>query len=462
MRWSTAASVGIVVVLAMAIMVFAYVMLASAGVIGNTYTLRVEFDNAQGVTKGTEVRLAGVKIGDVESVDVSPGNRALLKLRISQKYIIPADSDIVLASSGLLTAPIVEIVPKRRGPTPKDVRRGTAPPTLDQLLPEGHRLLTNLTQLSKSAQQLLGDPRLKRNLNRSTENIAVVSERGKTIAANLESASVGARQVATEFRGTAARLDRTAALVQQTVAENRGKLGDTLTSVNDTLGAMQGLVKELTTVVADPKVKGSLRGTVANLEQTTGNLAKLSGNLQQLSSDPKLNEDLRATVTGTRATVEETQRLFARLNKILGSSRSGTAGARERVRNTDLTVDIAQQANPGRPRLDLNAFVPAGPGRFYRFGLYDLSERNKLNLQVGQPLGGSSSVRYGMYASRLGVGVDVGPPSHPRFSADLYSLADPQLDLRGRVGLKRGLDLTFGVQSVFQRNSPTLGVTWRK
>src|SRR6476469_8098982 len=136
MRWSTAAGVGVVVVVAAAILVASFVLLESAGVIGNTYPVLVDFPDAQGVTKGTDVRLAGVKIGEVEDVSLSPGNRALLKLRILQKYTIPRDADIQLGSSGLLSAPIVQIVPKRQWPTDRGVRHGVSPPSLDQLLPE--------------------------------------------------------------------------------------------------------------------------------------------------------------------------------------------------------------------------------------------------------------------------------------------------------------------------------------
>src|SRR5262245_16778131 len=110
MRWSTAAGVGVVVVVAVAILVSAFVLLESAGVIGNTYPLVVEFDNAQGVAKGTEVRLAGVKIGEVEQVSLSPGNRAQMKLRILQRYAVPADAVIRLSSSGLFAPPLVEII----------------------------------------------------------------------------------------------------------------------------------------------------------------------------------------------------------------------------------------------------------------------------------------------------------------------------------------------------------------
>src|SRR4051794_32345047 len=156
MRWSTAAGVGVVVVVAAAILVASFVLLESAGVIGNTYPLVVEFDNAQGVTKGTEVRLAGVKIGEGEEVGLSPGNRARLKLRILQRYTVPADAEIRLASSGLLTAPVVEIVPRRQGPSERGVRHGITPPTFDQILPDAQKLIANLNGLSTSMQGLVG------------------------------------------------------------------------------------------------------------------------------------------------------------------------------------------------------------------------------------------------------------------------------------------------------------------
>jgi phospholipid/cholesterol/gamma-HCH transport system substrate-binding protein len=352
-------------------------------------------------------------------------------------------------------------VPKQRGPVEPGIRQGTSAPTLDQLLPKGEELLTNLSNLSTSMQELIGDRRLRNNLQRSSENLTLATERGKVIAANLEQASLEGRRIASQFRVTSSRIDRTAAMVQGTVSENRGKLGQTLTSVNDTLVAVQGLVEQLTVLVADPKVKGSLQNSAANVEQTTANLVKLSSHLEKLSSDPQLTDDLKATVKGMRATVEETQRLFGRLNRIVGSGSQATQGARERLRQTEVVLDVGQETSPGRLRVDANAVVPAGPGRFYRLGAYDLGERNRLNLQIGQPLG-KHSLRYGLYASRLGVGLDVGAPSHPTLAADLYGTDEPQLDITARARLRPGLDLKIGVQSLFGENAPMVGVTLRK
>src|SRR5689334_17976400 len=118
MRWSTAAGVGVVVVVAAAIMIAVYVLLASAGVIGNTYTVVADFKDAQGITPGTEVRLAGVKIGDVapNGVTLTPSNRALIKMRILQRYPLSPHATFQIASTGLLTSPIIEVIPPEQGP----------------------------------------------------------------------------------------------------------------------------------------------------------------------------------------------------------------------------------------------------------------------------------------------------------------------------------------------------------
>ena len=67
-------------------------------------------------------------------------------------------------------------------------------------MPQAQRLLTNLTGLTQSLQDILGDRQLIGNLKRSTENLAEVSERGKAIAMNLQETSVSGREIAARFK----------------------------------------------------------------------------------------------------------------------------------------------------------------------------------------------------------------------------------------------------------------------
>lgn len=76
------------------------------------YPLTASFRSLEGVTLGTDVRLAGVKIGTVTAIDLNPQTfRADTTVLIDQNIVIPDDSAITVASEGLLGGNFIEIVP---------------------------------------------------------------------------------------------------------------------------------------------------------------------------------------------------------------------------------------------------------------------------------------------------------------------------------------------------------------
>jgi ABC-type transport system involved in resistance to organic solvents, periplasmic component len=76
------------------------------------YTLYASFRSAEGVRPGTEVRLAGVKIGTVSSLTLDPLDfRARLAITMDPSLELPADSTIQVASEGILGGTFVEILP---------------------------------------------------------------------------------------------------------------------------------------------------------------------------------------------------------------------------------------------------------------------------------------------------------------------------------------------------------------
>lgn len=78
----------------------------------STYPLQASFRSLEGVSVGTDVRLAGVKIGSVSGVVLNPETyRADTTVSLQQGVEIPDDSAIVIASEGLLGGNFVEIVP---------------------------------------------------------------------------------------------------------------------------------------------------------------------------------------------------------------------------------------------------------------------------------------------------------------------------------------------------------------
>ncbi len=78
----------------------------------NGYTLIAKFNNIDGITSGSDVKIAGVKIGSVDSQDLDQKSyQAVLKLSINPNIKIPLDSSIKVSSEGLLGSKFLQINP---------------------------------------------------------------------------------------------------------------------------------------------------------------------------------------------------------------------------------------------------------------------------------------------------------------------------------------------------------------
>ncbi|NAZ37884.1 outer membrane lipid asymmetry maintenance protein MlaD [Rubellimicrobium sp. CFH 75288] len=74
--------------------------------------LTASFRSVEGISLGSDVRMAGVKIGSVSAIRLDPETfRAQTELTLLGGLAIPEDSSAVVASEGLLGGSFVEIVP---------------------------------------------------------------------------------------------------------------------------------------------------------------------------------------------------------------------------------------------------------------------------------------------------------------------------------------------------------------
>lgn len=102
---------GAVLAAAIAFMVYAG-QATGFGSTGAGYPLSASFRSLEGVGVGTDVRLAGVKIGSVTDVTLNPETyRADTTVSVINGIEIPDDSAIVVSSEGLLGGNFVEIIP---------------------------------------------------------------------------------------------------------------------------------------------------------------------------------------------------------------------------------------------------------------------------------------------------------------------------------------------------------------
>lgn len=76
------------------------------------YEVTASFPDVDGVEVGTEVRLAGVKVGRVTAVRLNPQTyMADARLRIPDDVVLPLDSAAIIQSDGLLGGAYIQIQP---------------------------------------------------------------------------------------------------------------------------------------------------------------------------------------------------------------------------------------------------------------------------------------------------------------------------------------------------------------
>lgn len=102
---------GVVLAAALGFLVYAGQMTGVTA--GQTeYPLTASFRSADGVDVGTDVRLAGVKVGRVTALELDPATyRAETEFTVREGIDVPDDSAVAVSSEGLLGGNYVEILP---------------------------------------------------------------------------------------------------------------------------------------------------------------------------------------------------------------------------------------------------------------------------------------------------------------------------------------------------------------
>ncbi|WP_420347259.1 outer membrane lipid asymmetry maintenance protein MlaD [Pelagibius sp.] len=101
----------VVLVVAVVFIVFAFRTTTIEGGDGG-YVLLVEFDDASGLVSGTDVRMAGVKVGTVVSQRLNPDTYfAEVSLSIDESIKLPSDTSARIIPEGLLGGNYVALEP---------------------------------------------------------------------------------------------------------------------------------------------------------------------------------------------------------------------------------------------------------------------------------------------------------------------------------------------------------------
>jgi ABC-type transporter Mla subunit MlaD len=449
----------------------------------NSYILRVAFDDTKGITTQAPVRMQGVEVGDVENIHLNTSRhpfRPIVELQIDDRYNIPADSKITISTGVLISNAQVDITPGVGPAIPhdtKEVLQGQAGASaLAELSPElsdtvtrfnktfdmlnrdlgslTHRLNRVLDQTSvllatsnrtvKHTDDLIGNPKLKRELMESADNL---------------------RAVTMDARKTA---DRMSEDLKTLVKSSRGKfddlsdkLLDLLTKVGNTVDEANTVVAKLTEEVTDPRLQQSLQETAELARTTLARFNQIASDVHQLTGDPRLQGDLKASVDNLRVASEHGEAVVEKVDSLLGGV-VGPGGQvhKPRLPNIQLMGNVSEQFNPAHFRLDVDGRMDVGPHGMVDLGLYDLGGDTRLNLQFGTRISDKLLTRYGLYASKLAVGVEWQPTPFLGLRGDLWNTDRTRLDAKALFGVNRDVSVWAGADAIFQHPVPIFGLQY--
>ncbi|MDE3120753.1 MAG: outer membrane lipid asymmetry maintenance protein MlaD [Paracoccaceae bacterium] len=113
---------GLVIAAAAGFVLFAAQATGFAKRSGGTYPLVASFRSIEGINVGTDVKLAGVKIGTISNIALNPKTYfADATIQVKDGVALPTDSAILISQDGLLGGSYVEVVP---GGAPDNLKPG--------------------------------------------------------------------------------------------------------------------------------------------------------------------------------------------------------------------------------------------------------------------------------------------------------------------------------------------------
>jgi phospholipid/cholesterol/gamma-HCH transport system substrate-binding protein len=255
----------------------------------DTKTVTAHFPRAVSVYDGTEVRILGVRVGEVTAV-IPEGNSVRVEMEYDATYDVPADAQAVIVTPTLVADRFVQLTPVHEsGPTLADGAEIELPDTgvpveLDRIYGSLQTLTQALGPNGVNADGTL-DNFLKAGRNAFEGQGARGNEMLRELSAAVETFGEGAGPLfdtvtsLAEFTTTLAKNDKLVRAfmqdlsgVSQTLAAESDELQLAVRSVADAVGSVEGFVRDNRTALS--KNVRSLSSVMAAIDSERENLDK--------------------------------------------------------------------------------------------------------------------------------------------------------------------------------------------
>lgn len=263
------------------------------------YTIIAGFETLKSLKPGDEVRMAGVKIGEVHQTQLA-GRRAEAILRIDSNVHIKSDATATIAMQGLIGTNTISIdLGTANAP---DLQPGAEIHTAESA--DLNTVMTQIGDLGKKLEASLGS--LGSALTGDPQHPGLVQKVDQLVTENRENISAtvsNLRQVTDKINkgeGTMGKLVNSAQLHDEllaTITQIRGAADEAKTFVANAQGIIDQVKSgkgAIGALVFDQKAGDDLKASIANLRLVSDKLARGEGTLGKFLSDDSMYHDAQA------------------------------------------------------------------------------------------------------------------------------------------------------------------------
>jgi phospholipid/cholesterol/gamma-HCH transport system substrate-binding protein len=429
----------------------------------------VEFPDAGGLAPGAVVMMRGVPIGSVESVNLET-SAAVAKLALKPNVNVPTGTVGLLRSSLISLGDQELLLVPGAGTSrlsPGSTILGSKESALETMLPGAQDTLQELSGTLAAMRELLQDPALKGGTTKALASAEGLMNEGQVTArkfGNLAGSLDGSLKglegrlgpLMASAESTFKSTEKLMASVESVLSKGEFE-GKTLALLDElTAAATEGrrLVAEMNSLAADPELRGAMTRTLDNVEEASKSGAGMAQKLDAAAAEgQRAAQELTALLKRANSLADGVQDLIDRVNGAVG----GFGAAAQGAGSLQPDIKVAQSNLEGRLRTDISTMIPAGQEKL-ELGLFDAFERNQLIAQFHRPMDESLVLRYGIFASEPGLGVDYAVASRAGFRADLFGLNNTRLDASFRYDFGRGVTGWVGLERIFDRNAAMFGI----
>lgn len=291
MKHSREIKVGASIIIAAALFFIGIRFFEDVPIFRGTYELYTEFEDAQGLTTGNSVRVHGVNVGSVESIEIDKASRHVrVTFAVDSKISIPEGSTTMIAGIAALNGVRIDL---ELGPASNDAigPGGFVPskpsPSISELTERAPMLLSRLENVLDGAGSTFEQVEI---LLRNTE--PELTQTLRSVRGTSESLDLTIRSQQERLARALENLEAFSADLRSFTGENRDSLELLLSSMNQSFARLnQNLV--------------SLDSASQSLNRIMSSVERGEGTAGRLVNDPELYERLDSTLTSLNQLISD-------------------------------------------------------------------------------------------------------------------------------------------------------------